>query len=96
MTGVQTCALPISFDFAGPVLDLTVSGFHHDLAGETSPMIQGTAARRFGDQQQFGVLVSAAWSKRKTQGFVFYNDEDYLAFAEDDPSARSEEHTSEL
>ena len=33
------------------------------------------------------MLVSAAWSKRKTQGFVFYNDEDYLAFAEDDPSA---------
>ncbi len=76
-----------AFDFAGPVLDLTVSGFHHDLAGETSPMIQATAARRFGDQQQFGVLVSAAWSKRKTQGFVFYNDEDYLAYQEDDPGA---------
>jgi len=50
-------------------------------------LIQATAARRFGDQQQFGVLVSAAWSKRKTQGFVFYNDEDYLAYQEDDPSA---------
>lgn len=76
-----------AFDFAGPVLDLTLSGFHHDLAGATSPMVQATAARRFGDQQQFGVLVSAAWSKRKTQGYVFYNDEDYLSLIEDEPAS---------
>lgn len=75
-----------AFDFAGPVLDLMISGFHHDLAGATSPMLQGTAARRFGDQQQFGVLVSAAWSKRKTEGYVFYNDEDYLSLVEDEPA----------
>lgn len=74
-----------AFDFAKPVLDVTISGFHHDLAGATSPMVQATAARRFGDQQQFGVLVSAAWSKRKTEGYVFYNDEDYLSFVEDEP-----------
>lgn len=75
-----------AFDFAGPVLDLTLSGFHHDLAGKTSPMVQGMAATRFGDQQQFGVLVSAAWSKRKTEGYVFYNDEDYLSLVEDGPA----------
>lgn len=76
-----------AFDFAGPVLDLTLSGFHHDLAGATSPMVQATAARRFGDREQFGVLVSAAWSKRKTEGYVFYNDEDYLSFVEDEPAS---------
>ncbi len=74
-----------AFDFAKPVLDLTVSGFHHDLAGKTSPMFQGTAARRFGDHGQFGVLVSGGYSKRQTKGFVFYQDEDYLSFVEDDP-----------
>ncbi len=76
-----------AFDFAKPVLDLTISGFHHDLAGKTSPMIQGTMARRFGDRDQFGVLVSGGYSKRKTKGYVFYQDEDYLSFVEDDPSA---------
>lgn len=76
-----------AFDFAKPVLDLTISGFHHDLAGKTSPMIQGTAARRFGDRGQFGVLVSGGYSKRKTKGFVFYQDEDYLSFVEDDPTS---------
>jgi TonB-dependent receptor len=76
-----------AFDFAKPVLDLTFSGFHHDLAGKTSPMFQGTAARRFGDHDQFGVLVSGGYSKRKTKGFVFYQDEDYLSFVEDDPTS---------
>lgn len=76
-----------AFDFAKPVLDLTVSGFHHDLAGKTSPMFQGTAARRFGDHGQFGVLVSGGYSKRQTKGFVFYQDEDYLSFVEDDPAS---------
>lgn len=76
-----------AFDFAKPVLDVTLSGFHHDLAGKTSPMVQATAARRFGDQEQFGILVSAGWSKRKTEGYVFYNDEDYLSFVEDEPSS---------
>jgi len=76
-----------AFDFAKPVLDLTVSGFHHDLAGKTSPMFQGTAARRFGDHGQFGVLVSGGYSKRQTKGFVFYQDEDYLSLVEDDPAS---------
>jgi hypothetical protein len=49
--------------------------------------LQGTAGDRFGADDQFGILVSGAWSKRKTKGFVFYQDEDYLSFVEDDPKS---------
>lgn len=76
-----------AFDFAKPVLDVTISGFHHDLAGKTSPMIQGTVATRLGPDQQFGILLSGGYSKRKTEGYVFYNDEDYLSFVEDEPKS---------
>lgn len=75
-----------AFDYRKPVIDFTVAGFYHDLAEKVAPQIQGTLATKFGADDRFGVLVSAAWSKRKTKGFVFYQDEDYLAFNEDDPS----------
>jgi TonB-dependent receptor len=74
-----------AFDFNKPVLDFTATGYYHDLADRTSPMLQFTGATRFGADDQFGVLVSAAWGKRHTLGNVFYQDEDYLAYTEDDP-----------
>ncbi|WEK46426.1 MAG: TonB-dependent receptor [Candidatus Andeanibacterium colombiense] len=76
-----------AFDYRKPVIDLTVSGFYHDLAGKVEPMVQGTLATKFGDNDQFGILVSGAWSKRKTRGFVFYQDEDYMSYVEDEPSS---------
>ncbi|WP_129790816.1 TonB-dependent receptor [Sphingosinicella sp. CPCC 101087] len=76
-----------AFDYRRPVIDFTVSGFYHDLADKVQPMVQGTLATRFGDSNQFGILVSGAWSRRKTRGFVFYQDEDYLSYAEDDPTS---------
>ncbi|MFC4254840.1 TonB-dependent receptor [Croceibacterium xixiisoli] len=76
-----------AFDYRKPVMDFTAAGFYHDLAGEVAPQVQGTLATRFGPDQQFGVLVSGAWSKRKTRGFVFYQDEDYLRLDEEDASA---------
>jgi TonB-dependent receptor len=76
-----------AFDYRKPVIDFTVSGLYHDLAGEVQPMVQGTLATKFGDDNRFGILVSGAWSKRKTRGFVFYQDEDYLSFVEDDPTS---------
>lgn len=75
-----------AFDYRKPVIDLTVAGFYHDLRDKFQPQVQATLATRFGAEDQFGILVSGAYSKRKTKGFVFYQDEDYLAFDEDDPS----------
>lgn len=75
-----------AFDYRKPVADFTVSGFYHDLADKVQPMVQGTLATKFGADDRFGILVSGAWSKRKTRGFVFYQDEDYLALSEDDPA----------
>jgi TonB-dependent receptor len=75
-----------AFDYKKTVADFTASGFYHDLAGKVSPTVQGTLATRFGADKQFGILVSGAYSKRKTKGFVFYQDEDYMALVEDDPS----------
>lgn len=76
-----------AFDYRKPVIDFTVSGFYHDLANELQPMVQGTLATRFGADDRFGILVSGAWSKRKTRGFVFYQDEEYLSLVEDDPAS---------
>ncbi|MBB4631443.1 TonB-dependent receptor [Sphingosinicella soli] len=76
-----------AFDYRGPVIDFTASGFYHDLADRLQPMVEGTLATRFGTDDRFGILVSGAWSKRKTRGFVFYQDEDYLSFVEDDPAS---------
>jgi len=76
-----------AFDYRKSVADLTVAGFYHDLAGEVQPQVQATVATKFGADEQFGILVSGAYSKRQTKGFVFYQDEDYLSFAEDDPAS---------
>jgi len=76
-----------AFDYKKPVMDLTVAGFYHDLADKVQPQVQATLATKFGADDRFGILVSGAWSKRKTKGFVFYQDEDYLSFTEDDPSS---------
>lgn len=76
-----------AFDYRKPVLNITAAGFYHDLANKVQPQIQATAATKFGADDRFGILVSGAWSKRKTKGFVFYQDEDYLALSEDDPSS---------
>jgi TonB-dependent receptor len=76
-----------AFDYRGPVIDFTASGFYHDLSNKVQPMVEGTLATRFGADDRFGILVSGAWSKRKTRGFVFYQDEDYLSFVEDDPAS---------
>lgn len=75
-----------AFDYRKPVIDLTFAGFFHDLADKVQPQVQATLATKFGADDRFGILVSGAYSKRKTKGFVFYQDEDYLAFSEDDPS----------
>lgn len=75
-----------AFDYAKPFVDVAVNGYYHDLGGKVSPTVQGTAATRFGADKQFGILVSGSYSKRKTRGYVFYQDEDYLALTEDDPS----------
>ncbi|CAN0478734.1 unnamed protein product, partial [Phaeothamnion confervicola] len=76
-----------AFDYRGPVIDFTASGFYHDLSDKVQPMVEGTLATRFGADDRFGILVSGAWSKRKTRGFVFYQDEDYLSLVEDDPAS---------
>jgi TonB-dependent receptor len=76
-----------AFDFKGPVADLTLRSYYQDLAGDFGPMASATLATRFGANDQFGILVSGVYSKRETQGYVFYNDEDQLAFVEDDPSS---------
>ncbi len=75
-----------AFDYRKPVIDFTVAGFYHDVAGKVQPQVQATLARKFGPDDRFGVLLSGAWSKRRTKGFVFYQDEDYLSFSEDDPA----------
>lgn len=76
-----------AFDFAGAVADVTLRGFEQDLRGEIGLIGEVTLATRFGDNDQFGVLLSVARAERQTQGYVFYNDEDQLAFVEDDPSS---------
>lgn len=76
-----------AFDYPKPVMDFTVAGFYHDLADKLQPQVQATLATKFGADDRFGILVSGAWSKRKTRGFVFYQDEDYLSFGEDDPAS---------
>ncbi|RZL77790.1 MAG: hypothetical protein EOP66_08595, partial [Sphingomonas sp.] len=75
-----------AFDYKKRVIDLTVSGFYHDLANKFSPMVQGTLATKFGASDQFGILVSGGYSKRKTRGYVLYQDEDYLRLDENDAS----------
>lgn len=76
-----------AFDFNGPVVDFTARGYQQDLAGKVGPIVEGTLATQFGANNEFGILVSGAYAKRETQGFVFYNDEDQLAFVEDEPSS---------
>lgn len=76
-----------AFDFAGPVVDLTLRGYHQALRGKTGFIGEATVADRFGENDQFGILVSVARAERETQGYVFYNDEDQLAFEEDNPSS---------
>lgn len=76
-----------AFDYREPVANVTLSGFYHDLANELSPMLQGTVATKFGADDRFGILASVATSKRKTRGYVFFQDEDYLSYVEDDPSS---------
>jgi len=76
-----------AFDYKKPVMDFMVAGFYHDLADKVQPQVQATLATKFGADDRFGILVSGAWSKRKTKGFVFYQDEDYLSFIDDDPSS---------
>lgn len=76
-----------AFDFQEPVMALTASAFYHDQADEFQPMVNATLATRFGADDRFGVLVSGAMAKRKTRGFVFYQDEDYMRLVEDDPAS---------
>lgn len=76
-----------AFDYRKRVIDLTVAGYYHDLANKLQPQVQATLATRFGADDRFGILVSGAWSKRKTKGFVFYQDEEYLSYSEDDPAS---------
>ncbi len=76
-----------AFDFNGPVADFTLRAYQQDLAGKAGPIAEATLATQFGANNEFGILVSGAYAKRDTQGFVFYNDEDQLAFVEDDPSS---------
>jgi TonB-dependent receptor len=75
-----------AFDYRKRVINITANGFYHDLAGKVAPQVQATLATKFGADDRFGILVSGGWSKRQTKGFVFYQDEDYLALNEDDPS----------
>lgn len=76
-----------AFDFVGPVADVTLRGFQQDLRGKTGLIGEATLATRFGAQDQFGVLLSVARAERQTQGYVFYNDEDQLAFVDGDLSS---------
>ncbi|WP_228073536.1 TonB-dependent receptor [Kordiimonas pumila] len=76
-----------AFDFAGPVLDLSVRGYHQGLAGGVDPLLQAMYATRFGSDEQFGILAAVSYADRSTSGYVFYNDEDQLALVEDEPDA---------
>lgn len=76
-----------AFDFPGAVADVTLRGYHQDLRGKTGFIGEATLAGRFGANDQFGVLLSVARAERETQGYVFYNDEDQLAFEEDNSAS---------
>lgn len=76
-----------AFDYPDRVIDLNLRGYYQELAGEFDPIAEGTFATRFGEEEQFGILISLSYANRSTQGYVFYNDEDQLAYVEDQPSS---------
>ncbi len=76
-----------AFDYSGPVYELEVGGYYQDFAETVGPRIAGTLARKFGAQEQFGILVSGSYSQRDSFGYVLSNGEDYIPLVEDDPSS---------
>lgn len=73
-----------AFDYDDHYADLTVEGFYNDFRDELGGKAAGTWSMVFGENDRWGLLVSAAYADRKTAGYGLLNDEDWVSVIEQD------------
>jgi TonB-dependent receptor len=73
-----------AFDFNERFIDLTTEGFYNDFKDKLGGKLAATYANVFGDNDRWGILVSAAYSDRQTAGYGLLNDEDWVSVIEQD------------
>jgi len=73
-----------AFDFDQDHIDVTAEGFYNDFRNKLGGKLSGTYSTVFGPENRWGVLVSGAYSDRKTAAFSVINDEDWISLLEQD------------
>lgn len=59
------------FDADGLAASVTAQGQYENQSGEFSSKFNGYISQRFGDAQQFGILISPTWQERKFGSYNF-------------------------
>ena len=73
-----------AFDYNRLYFNANVEGFYNDFKDKLGSRVSGTFANVFGDDDQWGFLISATYSDRSTTGFSVHNDEDWISLIEQD------------
>ncbi len=84
-----------AFELGRPVRTLSAEGIYQDFAGELGYLVSGTYADIFGEESQFGLLVSFTLEDRDTAGYVVENDEEWLPVDEDNATQDAAWHPGE-
>lgn len=86
-----------AFDYDELYIDVTAEGFYNDFKEDLGGKLAGTFSTVFGNNDQWGFLVSAAYSDRSTAGYGLLNDEDWVGIIEqDDDDALAAGNTPEV
>ena len=62
------------FELGKPLYQFGVEGTHNDFRDKTGYRVSGTVSQLFGSDDQFGILLSAAYRKRFTTSFQLQSD----------------------
>jgi len=73
-----------AFDLEDNYADFTVEGFYNDFKGDLGSKFSGTFSTLFGEDDSWGLVISAAYSDRSTAGYGLLNDEDWVSVVEQD------------
>lgn len=73
-----------AFDLNKRLLRLNLEGNYNGFADRLGGKISGSYGDVFGAQDNFGVLISAAYNKRHTLGYNNLQDEEYIPYLEQD------------
>lgn len=84
-----------AFGLGNKTISLTAEGIYQDFAGEVGHMFSGTFADAFGEEKQFGFLISFTSENRDTNGFVVLNDEEWIPVNEDAIGQNDQWHPGE-